>query len=208
MPSVDPNREWLLLIVLMVALGVVSACRAQSASPPRAVYPDTTWMQYASPEDAGWSSEGIAAARAHADSLGAKAVMLIHRGAVVAEWGRTRDLAPIASIRKSLFSALIGIAVAEGEIDTTATLADLGIDDMPPLTDTEKQARVANLLTTSSGGLPRGGGRGATDPEARTGERSAGRTVVLQQLGLQRARHDLRAGDGHARLRGVRGADR
>jgi CubicO group peptidase (beta-lactamase class C family) len=108
-------------------------------------------MQYASPENAGWSSDGIAAARAHADSLGVKAVMLIHRGAIVTEWGRTRDLAPIASIRKSLFSALFGIAVAEGQIDTSATLADLGIDDTPPLTEAEKRARVADLLTTSSG---------------------------------------------------------
>ena len=151
MLSVDPRPQRFSFIVLMMTLGAVSACQAQSASSPRAVYPDTTWRQYASPEDAGWSSEGIAAARVVADSLGAKAVMLIHRGAIVAEWGRTRDLAPIASIRKSLFSALFGIAVADGQIDTSATLADLGIDDTPPLTDAEQQARVADLLTTSSG---------------------------------------------------------
>jgi len=151
MSSVDPRPPWFSFIVLMMTMGLVSACQAQSASLPRAVYPDTTWMQYASPEAAGWSSDGIAAARAVADSLGAKAVMLIHRGAIVTEWGRTRDLAPIASIRKSLFSALFGIAVAQGQIDTSATLADLGIDDTPPLTDAEQQARVADLLTTSSG---------------------------------------------------------
>lgn len=115
------------------------------------IYPDTTWMQYATPEEAGWSSEGTKRARALADSLGSKAVMLIYKGAIVAEWGYTNDVAPIASIRKSLFSALMGIAAEEGSIDTSATLAGLGIDDTPQLTDKEKQARVIHLLTTSSG---------------------------------------------------------
>lgn len=137
----------------LVLLRPPVGCAQQGEPPPRPeiVYPDTTWMQYATPDAAGWSPEGIATARAHADSLGVKAAMLIHRGAIVTAWGRTRELAPIASIRKSLFSALIGIAVAEGEIDTTATMADLGIDDTPPLTRAEKRARVADLLTTSSG---------------------------------------------------------
>lgn len=136
---------------LLVVLCVASSCYAQSADSHSEVYPDTTWMRYASPEEAGWSSEGIEEAVAFADSLGSKALMLIYKGAIVTEWGATRELAPIHSIRKSLFSALAGIAVAEGKIDTSATLAELGIDDIPPLTEAEKQARVADLLTTSSG---------------------------------------------------------
>lgn len=174
MPSPTSLRLWLPFGPLMIALCVVSACQAQSTSSPRVVYPDTTWKQYASPEAAGWSSEGIAAARAHADSLGAKAVMLIHRGAIVAEWGRTRVLAPIASIRKSLFSVLFGIAVAEGQIDTSATLADLGIDDTPPLTEAEQQARVADLLTTSSGVYHAAAGESPQTQKPERGSAAAG----------------------------------
>ena len=151
MTSAAKTRTGFLLFALMIAVSIATACRAQPESTARAVYPDTTWMQVASLPNAGWSPAKIEATRAVADSLGAKAVMLIHRGAIVTEWGRTRELAPIASIRKSLFSALFGIAVAEGQIDTSATLADLGIDDDPPLTGAEKQARVADLLKTSSG---------------------------------------------------------
>jgi CubicO group peptidase (beta-lactamase class C family) len=122
-----------------------------SAQNTVSTYPDTTWMRYATPEEAGWSSEGIDKARAFADSLGSKAVILVYDGAIVAEWGFTEDLAPIASIRKSLFSALMGIAVAEGLIDTTSSLADLGINDISPLSEEEKQANIHHLLTTSSG---------------------------------------------------------
>jgi CubicO group peptidase (beta-lactamase class C family) len=122
-----------------------------SAQHTESFFPDTSWVQYATPEDAGWSVEGIEQARAFADSLGSKAVMLVYKGAIVAEWGFTEDLAPIASIRKSLLSALIGISVHKGLLDTTSTLADLGIDDLSPLDKQEKQANIHHLLTTSSG---------------------------------------------------------
>lgn len=135
---------------IVLALSMTLCCNL-TAQDLLFTYPDTTWMQYATPEEAGWSSEGIDKARAFADSLGSKAVMLIYNGAIVTEWGRTQDLAPIASIRKSLLSALIGIAVDEGRIDTTSTLADFGIDDISPLSEEEKKASVYHLLTTSSG---------------------------------------------------------
>jgi len=122
-----------------------------TAQNPLPTFPDTTWKQYAVPEEAGWSSEGIDRARAFADSLGSKAVILVYDGALVTEWGKTRDIAPLASIRKSLLSALIGFAVAEGRIDTASTLGDLGIDDIEPLSEDEKRANVLHLLTTSSG---------------------------------------------------------
>jgi CubicO group peptidase (beta-lactamase class C family) len=135
-------------IVLVLSVTLSGNLSAQNIL---STYPDSTWMQYATPEEAGWSSEGIDRARTFADSLGSKAVILVYNGAIVIEWGKTQDLAPIASIRKSLLSALIGIAVHEGRIDTTSTLADLGIDDISPLSEEEKQANVHHLLTTSSG---------------------------------------------------------
>jgi hypothetical protein len=50
-------------------------------------------------------------------------------------------------VRKSLLSALYGIAVAEGKISLVSTLAELGIDDKPPsLTAAEKLATVHDLL--------------------------------------------------------------
>jgi len=46
---------------------------------------------------------------------------------------------------------LYGNYVAQGRIRLDATLADLGIDDRPPLTADEKKATVRDLLITSSG---------------------------------------------------------
>ncbi len=137
-----------LTFALILSFFFINELTAQNHSP---IFPDTTWMQYAAPEEAGWSSEGIDRARAIADSLGSKAVILVYDGAIVAKWGKTRDIAPLASIRKSLLSALIGIAVAEDRIDTASTLAGLGIDDIEPLSEDEKRANILHLLTTSSG---------------------------------------------------------
>src|SRR6201997_2830899 len=78
--------------------------------------------------------------------------MVIHRGAVVAEWGVTAAKTPLASVRKSLLSALIGNAVARGEIDLKKTIGELGIDDNEPsLSPEEKTATVRQLLEARSG---------------------------------------------------------
>jgi CubicO group peptidase (beta-lactamase class C family) len=56
------------------------------------------------------------------------------------------------SARKSLLSALIGIAVGQHRIALNDTLAKLGIDDSPPsLSAEEKQATVGDLLKARSG---------------------------------------------------------
>ncbi len=144
-------RAFLLFAIMPFAILLsTSACQVQSAE-NTAPLPDATWFRYASPAEAGFSSDGIATARALSDSLGAKAAILIQNGAIVTEWGDTETVAPIASIRKALFSALVGIAVGNGTIDTSKTLADYGIDDTPPLTEAEKRATVHDLLTSSSG---------------------------------------------------------
>ena len=134
------------IILISIVFTVTTACSSEAQ-----IVPDSTWYRYESPEQAGFSSDGIADAKAYADSLGSKAVMLIHDGAIVTEWGNTDELAPVASIRKSMFSALIGIAEHEGAIDTSSTMGELGITDSTPLTPLEKRATVRDLLISSSG---------------------------------------------------------
>ena len=58
------------------------------------------------------------------------------------------------SARKSLLSALIGIAVAHHQIDLDATVGNLRIDDNPPsLTVDEQQATVRDLLDARSASI-------------------------------------------------------
>ena len=110
-----------------------------------------SWQHYATPEEAGFASAELDAARQYADSIGSAAVMVIYRGQVLVAWGDIERKFWLHSVRKSLVSALYGIAVEKGEIDLDATLADLGIDDINPLTAQEQQARVRDLIAARSG---------------------------------------------------------
>jgi CubicO group peptidase (beta-lactamase class C family) len=83
--------------------------------------------------------------------MGVAALMVVTDGRVVFEWGNTANNFQAHSMRKSLMSALYGIYVDDGVLDTSRTLEELGIDDIVPLTSTEKRATVADLLKARSG---------------------------------------------------------
>lgn len=82
---------------------------------------------------------------------GSTALLAVRDGQVVFERGHVSHRSSVASVRKSLIGMLYGIAIADGEIDPAATLAELSIDDLSPLTAGEKQATVAHLLKSRSG---------------------------------------------------------
>lgn len=125
--------------LLVVGILVAGTARAQ------------TWEDI-DPIAAGWSAERLEAARLRAKSLRPTALMVIQDGRVIARWGDTSRKVNMASVRKSLLSALYGGAVSEGRINLSASLAELGIDDnMPSLTADEKTATVRDLLMSRSG---------------------------------------------------------
>jgi CubicO group peptidase (beta-lactamase class C family) len=109
------------------------------------------WERPGSPEELGWSSEKLDQIKPELERLGTAALMVIDNGQVVFEWGNTANNFMAHSMRKSLVSALYGIAVDQGKIDMSKTLQDLGIDDIVPLTTAEKRATVADLLKARSG---------------------------------------------------------
>ena len=144
------------LIVLMIAASVALVGCAGPASTPTglpdaAVYPGADWTWAESPESMGWSSAKLALAEAYAERIGSTAVMIVDNGVVIAGWGDLTRKYNCHSMRKSLLSALYGIYVSKGKIDLTATLGDLGIDDLTPLTEVEKTATVKDLLSARSG---------------------------------------------------------
>lgn len=113
--------------------------------------PQESWQQYVTPEEAGFSSEKLAQAKALYDSLDAAAFLIIYDGKVLASWGDVERRYMCHSVRKSLLSALYGIYVDEGIINLDKTLAELNIDDKDTLTETEKEATVGDLLKARSG---------------------------------------------------------
>lgn len=133
-------------------LGILAFAPSASHAEDTLEFPGETWTKVAAPEDMGWSSSRLAEAQAFSERIGSTAVMIVQHGAVISQWGEVTTKSPAHSVRKSLLSALIGIAVAEKKIDLNNTLDDLGIDDNePPLTEAEKQATVGDLIKSRSG---------------------------------------------------------
>ena len=200
----------------LLALPFAMQARALFAAPSTddLVWPGEAWDR-TTPEQAGWSPDAMAEARGYSHSIGSTSVVVVQHGRIVDSWGAIDRRIELHSVRKSLLSALIGIAVAQGRIDLDATLASLGIEDVPPaLTDSEKQATGPATASGALGCLPPcplRNPRRKTEA-ARAGQPCARQLLVLQQLGLQRARHDLRAGRRALDLREPsatdRGADR
>jgi CubicO group peptidase (beta-lactamase class C family) len=140
-------------LVLLAGVTSVCACAGRGATRPALdSYPGAQWSAAASLEQLGWSAPRIGALRRLIDSIGSSAFMIVTRGQVIAAWGDTATPFLTHSIRKSFMSALVGIAAAEGDLDTSSTLAALGIrENESILTDAERRARVVDLLRARSG---------------------------------------------------------
>jgi CubicO group peptidase (beta-lactamase class C family) len=174
-----------LVTAIVLTLLLTSCAQAVAAPTPdaihvpfdstgEAVYPGESWQWAESPEEVGWSSAKLDAARAFSERLGSAAVMIVDDGIVVDAWGDITQNYICHSMRKSLISGLYGIYVAEGKIDISETLEELGIDDHAPLTEEEKQATVADLLKARSGiyipAVGESAGMKASRPERRSHE--------------------------------------
>ncbi|MEO7640922.1 MAG: serine hydrolase, partial [Ramlibacter sp.] len=144
-PMMLPRR----LVALVLALALFLAQSLAWAGGP---VPGKEWARAASPEAAGWSSDKLRAAQAYSRTIDTAAVVIVANGQVVDEWGRVAERFNIHSMRKSIMSALVGMAVAEGRMRLDVSLAQLGVDDNEPsLTTAEQQATVRDLLKARSG---------------------------------------------------------
>ena len=104
------------------------------------------------PDISGWPDRPLQALAAEIRAEGITAFLILRKGHRVADWGDSARKVNVASIRKSLLGALVGIPVAAGRIRLASTLAELGIDDTAPgLTPVEQRATVRDLLTVRSG---------------------------------------------------------
>ncbi|WP_407154075.1 serine hydrolase domain-containing protein [Bradyrhizobium sp. STM 3557] len=132
-----------LSVLHLLTLGLVtSAAHAE---------PGSTWPSI-NPDAADRAAPIIALVENYARQYRPTALMVVQNGRVVASSGDVARKVNVRSVRKSLISALFGIAAAHGQVDITKTLEQLGIDDKAPsLTAQEKQATVRDLLMSRSG---------------------------------------------------------
>ena len=130
-----------LMMISILLFGVTNLAVSQSR-----VFPGNDWQVADQADTLGWSGDKLQAARNYAASIDTAAVMVVAGGIVIDQWGDTTRKFNVHSVRKSLLSALIGIYEVRGAIDLEATLEDLGIDDNLGLTDSERKARLLDLL--------------------------------------------------------------
>jgi CubicO group peptidase (beta-lactamase class C family) len=162
------RRRSFIGLFLALVLATPVASLGQSAGER---YPGERWMRYANVEEAGFDAAKLAAARETWEALPSSAFLIVADGAVVATWGEVGRRFMCHSVRKSFLSALYGIYWDRGEIELNKTLADLGIDDEPdPLLESEKQARILDLLKARSGVFHPAAYAGRTDSRPRGSE--------------------------------------
>lgn len=159
-----------LATLLALALVLSSSCSGRQASPPSAptttpapaapasaatksaaVYPGAEWEKIADPTAAGWTPAALDAVRAELSKLSTTGFMAIVDGRVLMEYGDVTVVSYLASVRKSVLSMLFGNYVASGKVRLNKTLAEIGIDEVDPLTPDEKKATILNLITARSG---------------------------------------------------------
>ena len=143
------------ILALVSALAACAPSRPPASSlgtyDPQSPVPGAEWTR-STPAEQGYAQAGIDQAVAYAREQGSTAGMVVHNGVVIAEWGDVSRRSNLHSARKSFMSAMIGIAVARGQMRLDDTLEKLGIDDDPPaLSPVEQQATVRMLLQARSG---------------------------------------------------------
>ncbi|WP_157981064.1 acyl-CoA thioester hydrolase/BAAT C-terminal domain-containing protein [Pseudidiomarina insulisalsae] len=105
----------------------------------------------AQPQAHGFDPEQLSALSDFVATTGTSSMVLMSDSKIVFEYGDIHEAHTIHSFRKAMLNSLYGIYVERGVIDLDATLAELGIDDLSPLSELEKTATVRQLLQSRSG---------------------------------------------------------
>jgi CubicO group peptidase (beta-lactamase class C family) len=139
-----PNTLRLLVSSLVTALMGLSGCAISYVTPTK-----TEALQRAPISNLGAINE---ARNFLSEKTRFDAFVALHGESLVTQWGDAELPINTHSVRKSLLSALIGIAQSKGLLRLDQTMASLGIDEPnQPLTPKERLATIEDLLKSRSG---------------------------------------------------------
>ena len=130
------------LITLMACL--LMPCAAQIT------FPGVEWAT-AKPELESYSSAKLGVLRAWLQTQQTTAMQVSVKGRVIFEYGDLARVSKVASVRKSVLAMLYGTYFAQGKVDLTKTVVQLGLADVQPFLEIETHASLHNLLTARSG---------------------------------------------------------
>ena len=139
------NQKSNRLITLIILFASICIASAQSPVPGR------YWEQYKNTEDAGFSNDKLSLVSEQFNNSQGAVLMVVHNGKVVLSHGDITRRFMVHSIRKGFMNALYGIYWDKGVLPLDATLESIGVDDINPLTATEKKASIKDLLSARSG---------------------------------------------------------
>jgi len=114
-------------------------------------WPGTDWMQV-SPGSEGFSAERLDVLRSFLKTHQTDGMMIVSRGHVVFEYGNTKLVSKVASVRKSMLSLLYAVEMQKGvKFDLDQTVVRLGLEDKTPFIESERHATLQQLLMSRSG---------------------------------------------------------
>ncbi len=99
-----------------------------------------------------WDSNLLNQLTAKFHSLDSAAMMVIHQGRPILALGKNDERYDMASLRKSVASALIGTQIVRPELSLDTTIGETRLDESElPLSATEKTVTLAQLMGSRSG---------------------------------------------------------
>jgi len=135
----------------LLPLFLLATAASIGAQPAPATFPGATWQRVDDPTRIGWSKTGLDSVQSMISRMNSSAMVVVEHGRIVYSYGDVAAQSYLASVRKSVLSMLYGIEVARHHIDTSKSLAQLGIDDVGGLLPNERQATIQDLLEARSG---------------------------------------------------------
>lgn len=120
-------------LLLACLLGVAAPASAETSDPPF------------------WPEEVTSRIGGAAERAGTSALVVVHRGEVVLEWGTIARRLAGHSLRKSLLSALMGIAVDRDLLDIGRPVGSFDLPEGGKLNEVERRATVRELMMARSG---------------------------------------------------------
>jgi CubicO group peptidase (beta-lactamase class C family) len=141
------------------------------------VVPGSEW-HLEKPESLGYSSRKLEVLRAWIETDETSSMMVLVHGHPIFAYGDVSHSSHVYSVRKSILAMLYGNYVANGTIDLSKTIKQLGITDKEPLLPAEETATLRELLASRSGIYHPSGSFGQADYMPKRGSRPAGSYYV------------------------------
>lgn len=144
-------KIWAVCLLGLIGVSFSFSQEVSSSNTLSNTFPGEQWERVSDADSKGFSSEKLGDLREHLESLNTTGLVVAVDGQILFEYGNIKERFYVASVRKSILAMLYGNYVERGKIDLDKSLAEMDIDDHGGLSDQEREATTADLLSARSG---------------------------------------------------------